>query len=64
METSIINNNLKFVEELLHTFKDKESYREKLANIENYEKNKLLNRDQICLELVADDNYMKGDTIV
>ena len=42
METTIINNNFKFVEAIYKIFIDEKKFKQKFANAENFEKYKII----------------------
>lgn len=47
--------------ELIHTFVDKKDVREKRATYENYEKNKVTKREDVCSTLKPEKNIIPKD---
>ena len=64
METTIINNNFKFVIALIKMFIDEKKADENYGDIENFEKYKSISNEIVCMELDAKKGIISDETII
>ena len=67
LETTIINKNFKFVEAIIKIFIDEKKFKQKYANADNFERYKLIQKNEVCEDLdprksiVTDDKQIQSN---
>lgn len=64
IETTIVNNNFKFIEAIYKIFVDEKKYKQKYANGKNFEHYKNIQKEELCADLDATKGAVTDESII